>query len=162
MLASQTSCPVLAFLTSLNHLGTGRTDACLGVVVLLAERAVARSSLAGQAEIGPIAAGKTLPLRAEVVGFRRALGALPVDCALQAMAQVAAAHALLEGAVEVLVIGALITSSIAFALEASRYAGQTVMRLQHFLPNKIAIHAFQAVRPILTFVAVTYANLANL
>jgi hypothetical protein len=78
------------------------------------------------------------------------------------MAQVAAAHALLEGAVEVLVIGALIASSIAFALETSWYAGQTVMGLQHFLPNKIAIHAFQAVGPILTFVAITYANLAKL
>jgi hypothetical protein len=78
------------------------------------------------------------------------------------MSQVAAAHALLEGAVEVLVIGALIASSIAFALETSWYAGQTVMGLQHFLPNKISIHAFQAVGPILTFVAITYANLAKL
>lgn len=77
------------------------------------------------------------------------------------MTQVTTGETLLESSVEVLLFGALVTSSGALALEAGGGAGQASVGLQQFVLNKISGGTLQAVGAILTFVAKLHADLAE-
>lgn len=77
------------------------------------------------------------------------------------MTQVTTGETLLESSVEVLLFGALVTSSGALALEAGGGAGQASVGLQQFVLNKISGGTLQAVGAILTFIAKLHADLAE-